>query len=334
MTIKLKKNLIFAMIATFCACAIAFCVNVGTVKTKAEEPTIDYSELEYVLFSESITGNLATHEGFYNHMFIPGIDYVNKYVFKIDCPDLSADYPELTESQLVEQKYIYLDFEGSYLYFVNGKAKSNNDVLPGYVDILQYDEINNQVYVRFGFDYRTNSYYKLVQNDREAGSMYYTKISDILSQEDFYFDINVRTGNGLRKKTNSTIFSIDMKLVINRTEVDVVFGFESLTLSIIEGQEHYVLLNEELSQIDGIESEDTIFWEVFVLADNINLEQHVVVQAELVYDGQTYIAQSPRRSLIGLWQNLYDSIFGDTISEESRYYHDYEYTDIRKVQML
>lgn len=322
MTKKLRKNLIFAMVATLCICAVALCFNFGAVNTKAEESTIDYSKQKYALYDEVIEANLG-YEPAFNRVV------EDNYIFRIDCKDLSAEYPELTEKELVKSKYVYIDYDGDYLYFVNGQAKSNKESRLDDVEILQYDQTKEQVYVKFNFPGDEASVdMSLHQLDREQGNMCYVKPEDVLedgyvlADGAFYFDANVRTGNGLREETNGTIFSIDYKIMVHEDSC-FEYNFDEIKLTITEGAENYKLIKNTLTLQDVSKTkEGTYTFEIFAIAKNINLEQALIVKAELVYAGASYYAQSTNNSLISLWRKFASELDGTGNFADS-YYSDY-----------
>ena len=173
MTMKLRNRIIIGLFVLLFACATALCINTRTAK--AEEQSNAYLlNREYQLYDEVISTNLTINPKF--NIASDGLDY--RYVFKIDCPDLSSQYPDLTELDLVKSKYIYLFTGGCYIWFVNGEVKLSNENELNYieVEVLYYDSVENQIYVMFDFadelaGAAIDSYLK--QNNREQGSMYY-----------------------------------------------------------------------------------------------------------------------------------------------------------------
>lgn len=320
---NLRKNLIAILLIMLCACIVALSFNGAMSGVKAEESNaIDYTKQKYMLFDEVIEENLGYHSAFNNTT-------EDNYIFRIDCNDLSAQYPDLTEKELVKSKYVYIDYDGDYLYFVNGQAKSNDESRLDDVEILYYDEVKNQVYVKFNFPGYNNSIdMSLKQLNREQGNMCYIKPEDVLAEgyilpeSAFYFDVNVKTGNGLREETNGTIFSIDYKIMVHEDSC-FEYNFDEIKLTITEGAENYKLIKNTLTLQDVSKTkEGTYTFEIFAIAKNINLEQALIVKAELVYAGASYYAQSTNNSLISLWRKFASELDGAGNFADS-YYSDY-----------
>ncbi len=246
MTFKLRNRIILGFIVLLFACATALYFDAKIVK--ATENHIDYVNQEYKLFDEEIMENLTIDERFNMHN---GLDY--RYVFRIDCPDLSSNYPELSELDLVKNKYIYIYTGGCYIWFQNGEVKYSNDRELNYIDIevLYYDSAKNQIYVMFDFGDELagssiDSY--LVQNDREQGSMYYieemplgfnparqeynplcekegtTYLDYEITQENrFYFDETISDNFFLRQQSFPIV-----------TESDVISKYQNKTIPYID----------------------------------------------------------------------------------------------------
>ena len=187
MIMKLKKRMIIAFLLLLCLCTTLFVLKHRTVKAEEVDTGYDYTLIiqEYKLYDKNLLYNLGYEESF-GCGLDSGID--NRYIFRIDCQDLSSQYPELTELELVRRKYIYLDFDYKYVWFVDGEVKTSHEVAYGktmteYVEVLFYDSVKNQIYVRFDLSNVKGASVDtaLIQNNREQGQMFYIDPDDVTS---------------------------------------------------------------------------------------------------------------------------------------------------------
>lgn len=178
---SLKKRFIISTLIIALICTTLYCFNPRKAKAEARLSS-DWVYQDYKLYDKSITYDLVA---IYPEFRLQSDGTDTRYIFRIDCPDLSETYPELSEQELVRQKYIYFNLVSGRLWFVNGDVKYSGNDYTDMVEVLYYDSVKNQVYVRFNFSLRyvwagSAVDTELVQRNREQGAMYYVAPEDIV----------------------------------------------------------------------------------------------------------------------------------------------------------
>ncbi len=328
MTVKLKNSLIVFLSILFIFNGVLLFSS--TKKSKAEEVEgIDYINQIYLEMPS-------------------GFDVANTdVIYKINCPDV-LEQIELEEDESIEDYVTIISFEaknGGQIYFVNGQACTTADSVwdTGHCqtseysenyEILAYDDANKNVYIKLkNLEELDDINDVAIWNGSAVEKVKYIYAENLnekyeIKSSDFYFDVNIKTGNGFRKATNGTIFSIDMILRLRVPFEYLQANFEGITLTIIEGNNNFTLVNDFIG-IEQLEKDEQnyCFCEVFAVADDVKIEQNLTIKADMVYDGATFTAQSISNSLVGLWQNLYSDINAGHINDNTRYYYDYIYLD-------
>lgn len=177
---SLKKRFIISMLIVAIVCATFYFFNPRKAKAEASLSS-DWMYQDYKLYDKSITYDLVA---IYPEFWLQSDGTDTRYIFRIDCPDLSETYPELSEQELVAKKYIYFNLVSGRLWFVNGEVKYSGEDFTDMVEVLYYDSGKNQVYVRFDFSAKAGDGSavdtELVQRNREQGAMYYVAPEDIV----------------------------------------------------------------------------------------------------------------------------------------------------------
>ena len=328
MTVKLKNCLIALLTVLFVFNGLLFLT--GTQKTSAEEMgSIDYIGQVYVEMPSGFE-----------------VDNTD-VIYKINCPDVLEDI-DLEEDESIKDYVTCICFEaknGGRIYFVNGQACNIDEPvwLDGHCptskysenyEVLAYDDANKNIYIKLkNLENLDDINDVAIRNGSAVEKVKYIYTENLnkkyeIKNSDFYFDVNIKTGNGFRKATNGTIFSIDMILRLNVPFEHLQANFEGITLTIIEGNNNFTLVNDFIG-IEKLEKDEQnyCFCEVFAIAHDVKIEQNLTVKADMVYDTTTFTAQSMSSSLVGLWQNVYSDINAGYINDNTRYYYDYIYLD-------
>lgn len=328
MTVKLRNSLIVFLISLFIFNGLLFLT--GSQKSSAEEmDSIDYISQVYVEMPS-------------------GFEVANTdVIYKINCPDV-LEQIDLEEDESIKGYVTSICFEaknGGRIYFVNGQACTIDEPvwLDGHCptskysenyEVLAYDDANKNIYIKLkNLENLDDINDVAIWNGSAVEKVKYIYTENLnkkyeIKNSDFYFDVNIKTGNGFRKATNGTIFSIDLILRLRVPFEYLQANFEGITLTIIEGDNNFTLVNNFIG-IEQLEKDEQnyCFCEVFAIAYNVKIEQNLTIKANMVYDGATFTAQSISSSLVALWQNVYSDINAGYINDNTRYYYDYIYLD-------
>ena len=309
MTIKLKKGLIMLLSCLFIFNALLLLASQQTVK--AEEPEsekeYDYTVQKYTLYDEQIDANLPNTDGFGGFGNFEEDEDSRDCVFRIDCPDLSSEYPDLTENELVKNKYIHIAFNYEYVWFVNGEVRTTMPELLQYVKVLQYDEIKNQIYVDFSIPVMNVACdgvdVSLIQRNREAGEMHYIQKANLipnvaLADTDAFFVADIKTADN--------IYSIKNVLKIRK---DVAYLIDNINVSFLSGAEFFTLNKTIFTIEDGTSDNGYIIFDVIANGDIFAIQEKVQLKADITYIGKRLTVESTETDILTFWAILIENDF-------------------------